>query len=363
MLFTLFFPIIISFLIGVLLLFKKHDKGFSKIILGIFFLFFSFALFAISLNFLMEFLKSIATIFKYVEVFFYPIMLSLPILVFLYIKSLVHNHDEEFGKDLWIHFFIPIQSLLFNLIPIFFDSNATDLTKKLDYTNFFSLKVTFILMNIYYLIKAYNVFKINSKRIKEEYSYQAGIQFKWISFFVLGYIVFIICFFGLNPNASPFVVYIPFLMISLYLYFQRFNQNSIELQLIDETFSKKDIQNGLPELKRKEILKNLVEFVEKNEIYLKKDLTIHDISKEININSSYISNVLNQNLKCNFVTFINTYRINKAKDILLSKEYSNYTIEAISELVGFNSKSSFNNAFKQISGITPSEFKKKNKEN
>ena len=205
------------------------------------------------------------------------------------------------------------------------------------------------------------MFKINSKRIKEEYSYQAGIQFKWISFFVSGYIVFIICFFGLNPNASPFVVYIPFLMISFYFYFQRFNQNPIELQLSDKTFSKKEIQNGLPELKRKEILKKLVDFVEKNEIYLKKDLTIHDISKEINISSSYISNVLNQDLKCNFVTFINTYRINKAKEILLSSNYSNYTIEAISELVGFNSKSSFNSAFKQISGITPSEYKRKNK--
>ena len=97
------------------------------------------------------------------------------------------------------------------------------------------------------------------------------------------------------------------------------------------------------------------------EIYLKKDLTIHDISKEINISSSYISNVLNQDLKCNFVTFINTYRINKAKEILLSSNYSTYTIEAISELVGFNSKSSFNSAFKQISGITPSEYKRKNK--
>ena len=361
MLFTLFFPIIISFLIGVLLLFKRHDKGFSKIILGIFFLFFSFALFAISLNFLLDFLKSIATIFKYVEVFFYSVMLSLPVLVFLYIRSLVHHHDEGFGKDIWVHFFIPIQALLFNLIPLIVDSNVEDLSKKLDYTNFFSLKVTFILMNIYYLIKAYKVFKMNSNRIKEEYSYQAGIQFKWISFFISGYIVFIICFFGLNPNASPFVVYIPFLMISFYFYFQRFNQNPIELQFSDETLSKKEIQNGLTELKRKEILKNLVEFVEKNEIYLKKDLTIHDISKEININSSYISNVLNQDLKCNFVTFINTYRINKAKEILLSRNYSNYTIEAISELVGFNSKSSFNNAFKQISGITPSEFKKENK--
>jgi AraC-like DNA-binding protein len=66
-------------------------------------------------------------------------------------------------------------------------------------------------------------------------------------------------------------------------------------------------------------------------------------------------------LECNFVTFINSYRIEEAKIILLSNKHSNYTIEAISEIVGFNSKSAFNNAFKNRVGVTPSDYIKQNK--
>jgi len=68
-------------------------------------------------------------------------------------------------------------------------------------------------------------------------------------------------------------------------------------------------------------------------------------------------------LDCNFVTFINSYRIEEAKKILISNNYSNYTIEAVSEIVGFNSKSAFNNAFKKKVGITPSDYIKQNRLN
>jgi YesN/AraC family two-component response regulator len=83
----------------------------------------------------------------------------------------------------------------------------------------------------------------------------------------------------------------------------------------------------------------LIKYIEKEKVFLKKDLTLYDVAKALNTNSSNISNVLNNMLNCNFVTFINSYRIDEAKKILISVNYSNYTIEAISEIVGFNSKS------------------------
>ena len=60
----------------------------------------------------------------------------------------------------------------------------------------------------------------------------------------------------------------------------------------------------------------------------------------------------------NFVTFINAYRIEYAKNLLNNPEKNNLTIEAIGQGSGFKSKSAFNNAFKKITGINPSDFKR-----
>lgn len=363
MLIALFFPIIVSFFLGLFLLLSRLQKGVSKRVLGVFFLFFSFALFAISLNFIRSFIEPIQKVFPYIELLFYPIMLSLPVIVFLYIRSLVYNVNERIGKEYFVHFFIPIQSLLFNLIPHLDGSISSELGVKLDYANFFTLKVSFVLMNLYYLINSFIVYKQNSKRIDQEYSFSIGIQFKWMLLFIIGYVAFLLCFFLLNPNASPYVVYIPFLMVSFYMYVQRNNQNSVELHLEDEIIvnEKRGALNSvLNDDKRHEIIEKLKNHVLDDEVFLKNDLTIHDVAKGIKVNSSYLSSVINQDLETNFVTYINSFRIERAKALLLDDNFNNYTIEAISEHVGFKSKSSFNNAFKNLVGMTPSEFKKKN---
>ena len=53
-----------------------------------------------------------------------------------------------------------------------------------------------------------------------------------------------------------------------------------------------------------------------------------------------------------------SYRIDEAKRILSGDKKDKITIEEISEMVGYNSKTAFNNAFKKLSGKTPSEFRK-----
>ena len=59
-----------------------------------------------------------------------------------------------------------------------------------------------------------------------------------------------------------------------------------------------------------------------------------------------------------FPDFINQYRIEEAKKRLLDPAKKHYTVLAIAEEVGFNSKSSFNNVFKKHVKMTPSEFRK-----
>lgn len=80
------------------------------------------------------------------------------------------------------------------------------------------------------------------------------------------------------------------------------------------------------------------------------------LAKLVNSNTSYVSMVINNTYKKNFKTYLNEYRIHLAAERLL--ENKNYTIQFISETVGFKSISNFISTFKKIMGMNPSAYRK-----
>ena len=102
------------------------------------------------------------------------------------------------------------------------------------------------------------------------------------------------------------------------------------------------------------ILHRLEKVMKEKEIYKNPNLKLNDLAKEINISGHQLSQLLNDNLDKNFTLFINEYRINEACKILSSEH--NLTIEAISDEVGFNSKSTFFSVFKKLKGTTPALY-------
>jgi AraC-like DNA-binding protein len=120
----------------------------------------------------------------------------------------------------------------------------------------------------------------------------------------------------------------------------------------------KTVNNG-QSLVFKKIKEDLLDVMKSEKPYLDQDLNIFTLAKRLNTNSKYLSQVINQEFNKSFVHFVNEYRIEEAKKILVRN--SNYTIEAQSQMVGFKSKSSFNIAFKRHTGITPSLFIQNNR--
>jgi len=76
------------------------------------------------------------------------------------------------------------------------------------------------------------------------------------------------------------------------------------------------------------------------------------------IPAQHLSQTINEQLNQTFSEFINIYRVEEAKRLLLDTRKKHISILAIAEEVGFNSKSSFNAVFKKYANITPSEFRK-----
>ena len=90
------------------------------------------------------------------------------------------------------------------------------------------------------------------------------------------------------------------------------------------------------------------------EWYKNSNLTLQDLSKELNISSHQLSQFLNSNLNKNFTSFVNEFRINEACKIITSND--KLTLESIGYDVGFNSKSTFFSAFKKHTGTTPLNY-------
>jgi AraC-like DNA-binding protein len=130
--------------------------------------------------------------------------------------------------------------------------------------------------------------------------------------------------------------------------------------MLKEDADPKYEKSGLKNKDAKTYLDQLLKYMEEKKPYLDVDLTIHDISDELDIPRHYLTQVINGMLGKNFYTFINEYRIGEVKKLLTDENHSKYTLTAIAYEAGFNSKSSFNSVFKTATGMTPSQFKEAN---
>lgn len=114
------------------------------------------------------------------------------------------------------------------------------------------------------------------------------------------------------------------------------------------------IQN-LDENTRTEYLSRIRQYLTHQEPYLDDSFSLNDLSERLGIAPHLISMVINAELQQNFYTLINSYRVEKAKQLLLAEKQPNMLEVAYAS--GFQSKSAFNRVFKQFTCQTPSAYR------
>ena len=98
--------------------------------------------------------------------------------------------------------------------------------------------------------------------------------------------------------------------------------------------------------------------METEKLFLENDLNLTKLAMKLETTTNEVSFVINELYNQNFNFYINKYRIEEAKKLLISKEYVNLNILGIAYQSGFNSKTTFNTTFKKIAGISPSNYLK-----
>jgi len=107
---------------------------------------------------------------------------------------------------------------------------------------------------------------------------------------------------------------------------------------------------------RKRIIKQINNALLKDNIYLDANLSLDKFVEAVKTNKTYLSQVLKENFNTNYTDLINEYRIEKAKELLVSNYALSYTINSIAIEVGYNSVATFYRAFKKHTGVTPTFF-------
>ena len=117
-------------------------------------------------------------------------------------------------------------------------------------------------------------------------------------------------------------------------------------------------KSSLSEENKEMILSKIRKEMEDNSYFTNNLASLPGLAKQINETSHHVSQVINEKLNKNFFELLASYRVEHAKKLIQKDKDSKLTVEELADIVGYNSKSSFNIAFKKYTLKTPSEYRK-----
>ncbi|MNQ80465.1 DNA-binding transcriptional regulator AraC [compost metagenome] len=303
--------------------------------------------------------------------------LQIPVF-YLYVLSVSYS-DFKLKPKYLLHA-IPFLIVNAVLIPRFY---AVDDASKMDFIinrkSMIELQFIHVLIHIQIIVYFAAIFMLLKRAKKLYLENNAGTHinsYNWLfQFATLLSILYVVAIvknifkFSEYPDISEWIkagimVMQPFI-ICWYL-FKALNNPDLfrnidsKLKLVKDIVSEEKINapNVENEKTYNEELLKLQQYMEEEKPFLNPSLTIQDVSNDIQIPVRDLSLLINHKLEQHFYDFINSYRIENAKNILKDVTKNKVTILEILYEVGFNSKSSFNTAFKKHTGFTPTNFRK-----
>lgn len=316
--------------------------------------------------------------------------------IFFYVQSLL-NPSFRFGKKEMMHLIPGILYLLYSIIIVvtdklvlqkyFFLADGADR----DFDTWYQV-LGYVSMIVYFIasIRFYNLYK---KLLVQVISNADTVLFKWIRNFLIAFLAMLIVrsilfifsfsfnlgywdtwwyFFAFSiafyyiavtgyansiKTKMPFVTDLFTTKPALLLQYPPINNSNIEeaeVVEIDNTDSAPEDNNFINEWKEK-----ILQAVVAEKLYEDAELSLTQMARQLNTNPSILSKIINQGFQQNFNDFVNFYRVDAVKKKLKAGEQKAQTLLGIAYDCGFNSKATFNRAFKKATGLSPKEWLEK----
>lgn len=299
--------------------------------------------------------------------FLLPLFLTTGPLLFLYTKSL-SDKKFVFGRKQMLHF-IPYAAGVLILSTLYVESYPAQI-EFID--NFYfdkarPFEVIFryadILLRASYTIISLRILAKYKLELENEFSSTEKFDYTWLKHLLIYCMISIIFLFLITVfNLGNDIRLIVGIYFSLLMYVIGYKY----IKLKDVYFSEeRQIENkvkyqksGLSTEDKHSIGQNLENLMKKEKPYLESDITSGRLSSMLEVSQNNLSQVINELYKKNFFEYINSYRIEEAKKMLMSGSEKRTVLEIAFE-VGFQSKSTFNSVFKKATQMTPTQFRNK----
>ncbi len=312
--------------------------------------------------------------------FFVPFMQVLLIgpVVYFYTKSLLNN-SFKLTKVAYLHFVPAVLYMIYSVIVFITDKLILDTyyfyadNRDKDMANWY--QVAGLISMVFYLVLSLRYYFDYKKLVFDKVSYAETLLFKWIRNFMIAFLAILILrvvFFITNPEwgnfGSQFWHYIAFSFVFYYVavtgYSNIIKQTALSseklkvINVFDDEYSvsktgSKTNTTEIDNLKWKAALSNLM--VEKH-LFENPRLTLSDVATELGTTTKTVSSVVNSSFNMNFNDFVNHYRIESVKEKLEKGEQNTITLLGIALDSGFNSKATFNRAFKKSTSLSPKDY-------
>ncbi len=340
-------------------------------------LFLAFFILAPSLMFFSMFLhkNGYFGILKYVSVVSLPSISLAGVFMYFYTRSLMNTKSRFSLKDI-IHF-----AIFAFLVIVFLSLREIILPHNMGFVVFCIITVG-LTNSLAYLIYSSLNLKTYLSNLENYYSDTEKMNMNWLKLItILSLVIMIVlnflhwgAFFHImaREKGDIFMSINLLGLISVILIIAYHIVNMPEIFKINNIMDQGDEENetaserkekyarqSLSDDSQDDILEKLNVHMSNEKPYLRDSVSIKDLSEELSIPAHHLSIVINNKLKMNFYNFINGYRVEEAKIILQANSSLDASILSIAFSVGFNSKSTFNNVFKKMTGFTPSEYRVK----
>jgi AraC-like DNA-binding protein len=289
--------------------------------------------------------------------------------IYFYLKAQI-NRDFLFKPIHFLHYTPYFIYFFINIVVFVQGKAAVDAfrSSELSYWLGWLESITIWTSYIYYFYQSLRIYKKYRNWTETQFSDTEIISFVWLRNFIYLIIAGEIFKFAWSITDKllgdlPFeqdwwwhlltVLIICYVSIKGYAQHQPLHLVYNSKNIIQETVTiiTEPKENNFEELRIK--LENLML---QEQVYLEPELSLRNLAQQLKTNTSRLSAVINSNFGKNFNDFVNEYRIEAFKKQIKLPQNKNYTLLAVAFDCGFNSKATFNRAFKKFTGQSPSRF-------
>ncbi len=221
---------------------------------------------------------------------------------------------------------------------------------------YISSRLLFILQVVFYLITNFRLLNRWNEKLLQLYSNIEGRSLQWVQFFNLTFASIslasiLLAIIGRNFFlTNDYLLVVPSLVFSSLLFFISLHGNRQRGDFSEQFEKENSDQISQSLLNKNEIQLLLINQFERNLLFKSPNLTLWEVSKKLGIDNQTLSSTIESFYQCNYNQFVNRYRINYAKSLILSN--SPYTLEQLAELSGFHSVKSLKRTFQNIEGVS-----------